>query len=98
MVTLKKVFSHYNKELGLSTTTYTANGYDIKVSNLMGERNVTFTGIKGVYQPSIVLNGGDEPYLDFSGSVFLCDIEIFSKQVLEAKELAIFIKEHLNEL
>lgn len=98
MVTLKKIFSHDSIEIGISTRTYTANGYDIKISCIMGERKATFTGLKGVYQPNIVLNGTDEPYLEFNGDVFISDIETFTKQVEDAKELAVYVKEHLNEL
>ena len=93
-----KISSFTGEETGIKSVTYTANGYDIKVSEMFGEKQVRFTGIKGVYQPNIVLNGSDQPYLEFNGSVFISNVEEFNAQVLQAKELALYVKDHLDEL
>lgn len=77
---------------------YKGNGYEIEIKHILDTLSVKFTGIRAVTQPEIKFYPGKGCYLEMNGICMLEDVDIFIQNVQDAKDLAEYVTENLDNL
>ena len=77
---------------------FKGNGYEIEIKHMLDTLSVKFTGLRAVTQPEIKLYPGKGCYLEMNGICMLEDVESFIQNVQEAKILAEYVTENLDNL